>query len=79
MVGRVAALFRLGVEDGREVERLPHRIAHEVRHVSEWHELVQRERQQPALIDVPGAKHLGREPSESPRSLVVERITRTGS
>jgi hypothetical protein len=41
------------------------------------HELVQRGRQQPALIDLPGAKHLGHGPSESPRSLAVETLTRT--
>lgn len=45
MIGRVSALLRVGGEDGREVERLPHRIAHEVRHVPGRNELVQRGRQ----------------------------------
>ena len=79
MVGRVAALFRVGVENGREVERLPHRVAHEMRHMPGRHELVQRGRQQPALIDIPEAKHLGHKPNESPQDTPVETLTRTGS
>lgn len=79
MVGRVSTLLRVGIENDREVERLSHRIPNEVRHVPGWHQLVQRGRQQPTLIDVPGAKHLGHEPSESPPSLAVEKVTRTGS
>ena len=79
MVGRKAALLGVGAPDGREVEGLAHRVPDKVRQVTRRHELMHRGRQKPALIDVPGAKHLGHKPSESPRNDPVETITRTGS
>jgi hypothetical protein len=53
MVGWEAALLRVGVKNGREVERLPHCVSDEVRQVIRRHELVHRGRQKPALIHVP--------------------------
>lgn len=79
MVRREAALFCVAVEDGREVEHLPHCVAYEVRHVPRRHERVQRGPQQPTLISVPGAKHFGHETSESSLSLTVETLIRAGS
>ena len=78
MAGRVAAFPAVAVEDGREVERLSHHAGHEVRHMPERYELVQRRRQQPALIDIPGAKHLG-QGQVNYYSVAVETLTRTGS
>lgn len=60
---RVAARLGAGVENGQEAERLPHRIAHEARHVSGRHALLPPGRQKPALIDIPCAKRLKHEPS----------------
>ena len=62
VVGREAALFRVGLQDGREVEGLAHRVPDEVRQVSWRDELKHGGRQQPALIDVPCAKHFGHRP-----------------
>ena len=70
----VAVLFAVGVEDDRQIERFPHRVADEVRHVPGRHELVQRGRQKPALIDIPGAKHPGHEPSETPSAPPSRRL-----
>lgn len=53
--------------DGREIERLPHRIMAEVLHAP-W-------RQDPALIPIQEAKHIGQQPNESASQPVVERIT----
>lgn len=54
MVDWVAALLRERVENGREVERLPRCVPHKLRHVFGRHELLQRGRQQPVIIDVLG-------------------------
>ena len=79
MVGREAALLRVGVANSREVERLAHCVSDEVRQVAGWHELVHRGRQKPTLVHVPRAKGLGHEPSESSQTPAVETLTRTGS
>jgi hypothetical protein len=79
MVGRIAALLGVAVDNSRKVEPFAHRVTDEMRQVTGRHELMQRGRQKPALIDIPRAKHFGHEASESPRSHPVQRITRTGS
>ncbi len=58
VVGRVAALLVVGREDHREVERLAHGVADEVREVPGRDQLVRRGRQQPALVHVPGTEGL---------------------
>jgi hypothetical protein len=79
MVGREAALLGVAVEDSREVERLAHRVADEMREVPWRDELVHRGRQKPALIDIPAAKDLGHGPRKSPRNRAVQSLTQTGS
>ena len=48
MVGRIPPLLGVGIEYGREIERLAHRVANKMRHVPGRHELMQGGRQKPA-------------------------------
>ena len=63
VVGRVAARLVVGRHDGAKVERLAHQITHRVRRMPGRHEVVDRGRQQPRLIDVPRTKGLAHAPS----------------
>jgi hypothetical protein len=62
MVGRLALLTLVDAHDRRQVQRLAHRVPHEMRQVPRRHKLTHRRRQQPCLIHVPRAKALAHAP-----------------
>jgi len=52
MVRRIAPFLGAAVEDGREIEALPHRVPNEMR-PAQRHKIMHRSRQKPALIHIP--------------------------
>lgn len=56
MIGRKAALLVVGIHDRRQVQTRANRVAHKVRNVPGRHQILDRRRQQPNLINVPRTK-----------------------
>jgi hypothetical protein len=81
MIGRKAALLIVDIHDPRQLQARANRVANKVGHVPGRHQILDRRRQQPNLINVPRSKCLAHPPFESRRPFLVEKnpITRTGS
>jgi hypothetical protein len=81
MIGRKAALPVVAIHDRRQVQTGPNRVADKVGHVPGRHQILDRRRQQPNLINVPWTKCFAHPPFESRHLFFVEKnpITRTGS
>src|SRR5215469_17064151 len=63
MVRRVAPLLVIGRKDRAQIQFLPHRVAHEMRHVSGRNQFMDRRRQQPPLFDIPRTKGFAHGPT----------------
>src|SRR5882672_4883143 len=73
MVRRIAALLVIAIHDRRQVQTGANRVADKVGHVPARHQILDRWRQQPNLINVPRTKCLAHPPVESRRLPFVEK------
>src|SRR5690606_20481632 len=74
MKRRKAALLFVAIKDSAQIEIVAHGVANEMRDVPCRHEISQRRRQNPGLIDVPRTESLAHPPTESRFALYVEQI-----
>jgi hypothetical protein len=58
VVRRIAAFLRIRRQDSFQIEFLAHSLAHKMRHVPGWNQLMHGRRQQPPLFNVPRTKGL---------------------
>lgn len=79
MVRRLPALFGVRAQYLAQIQCLAHRLPNEMRRMIRRHELMDRRRQKPTLIHMPGAKALAHEPRESRPYSAVQQNTRTAS
>ena len=72
VIRRKAARLRVGRQDGAEMQLLAHDVAHQMRRMPSGHKVLHRRRQQPNLVNTPGAKALRHGTSESTHDRFVE-------